>query len=146
MKPSTQAENWVIEDAKTLWQKLTSAYQSKMKLKNFEMRKDHWTIMLEDRGDVNNYPLRINQKVKDYNLSAEPTAPSTTHTDAKDMGSAKSVAKFSGQERIFKLLRGIPIHKEWKVFLELMMDKTATIHAIPHEIVTKLVQLEATTK
>jgi hypothetical protein len=49
----------------------------------------------------------------------------------------------SDQEHIFYLLCGIPRNDEWKVFLELMMDKNATMTATPDEIVTKLVEKEA---
>jgi hypothetical protein len=35
---------------------------------------------------------------------------------------------------------------EWKVFLELMMDKNATMTATPNEIVTKLVEMETAIK
>jgi hypothetical protein len=50
------------------------------------------------------------------------------------------------QEHIFCLLRGIPRNDEWKVILELLMDKTATMTATPNEIVTKLVKKEAAIK
>jgi hypothetical protein len=50
------------------------------------------------------------------------------------------------QEHIFYLLRGISKNYEWKVFLELMMDKNATMTATPDEIVTKLVEKEAAIK
>ena len=52
----------------------------------------------------------------------------------------------SEKEHIFHLLRGIPRNDEWIVFLELMMDKYATMTAIPDEIVTKLVENEAAIK
>jgi len=46
----------------------------------------------------------------------------------------------SEQEHIFYLLRGVPRNNGWKVFLELMMDKNATMTAMPDDIVTKLVE------
>jgi hypothetical protein len=52
----------------------------------------------------------------------------------------------SEQEHIFYLLRGIPRNDEWKVFLELMMDKNASMTATPDQIVTKLVEKEAAIK
>jgi hypothetical protein len=52
----------------------------------------------------------------------------------------------SEQEHIFYLLHGIPRNDEWKVSLELMMDKNATMTATPDEIVTKLVEKEAAIK
>jgi len=140
MEPRIQAEYTVVEDAKTLWEKLASAYKSKLKLNIFEIREDLWIIKLQDCGDVDNYTSRINRKVKDYNLCA---GPSTTDTDAD---TAKTIAKMSEQEHIFYLLRGIPRNDEWKVFLELMMDKNATMTATPNEIITKLVEKEAAIK
>jgi len=136
MEPRIQAEYTVVEDAKTLWEKLASAYKSKLKLNIFEIREDLWSIKLQDCGDVDNYASLIDRKVKDYNLCA---GPSTTDT-ATDTDSAKTIAKMSEQEDIFYLLRGIPRNDEWKVFLELMMDKNATMTATPDEIVTKLVE------
>jgi len=46
----------------------------------------------------------------------------------------------SEQEHIIYLLCGIPENDEWKVFMEFMMDKHATMTATPDEIVTKLVE------
>jgi len=144
MEPRIQAEYTVVDDAKTLWEKLASAYKSKLKLNIFEIREDFWSIKLQDCGDVDDYASRIDRKVKDYNLCAGPL---TTDTDATDTdASAKTIAKMSEQEHIFYLLCGIPRNDEWKVFLELMMDKNATMTATPDEIVTKLVEKEAAIK
>jgi len=145
MEPRIQAEYMVVDDVKTLWEKLASAYKSKLKLNIFEIREDLWSIKLQDSGDVDNYASRIDRKAKDYNLRAGPTAPSTTDTDA-DTDSAKTIAKMSEQEHIIHLLHGIPRNNEWKVFLEPMMDKNATMTATPDEIVTKLVEKEAAIK
>jgi len=142
MEPRIESEYTVVNDAKTLWEKLASAYTSKLKLNIFEIREDLWSIKLQECGDVDNYALRIDWKVKDYNLWA---GPSTTDTDA-DTDSAKRIAKMSEQEPIFYLLRGIPRNDKWKVFLELMMDKNAMLTATPDEIVTKLVEKEAAIK
>jgi hypothetical protein len=141
MEPRIQAEYTVVEDAKTLWEKLASAYKSKLKLNIFEIRDDLWSIKIQDCGDVDNYASRIDRKVKDYNLCSGPT---TTDTDAD--ANAKTIAKMSEQEHIFYLLCGIPRNDEWKVFLELMMNKNATMTATPNEIVTKLIEKEAAIK
>jgi len=144
MEPRIQAEYTVVENAKTLWEKLASAYKSKLKLNIIEIREDLWSFKLQHCGDVDNYAPRIDQKVKGSNLCAGPT---TTNTDATDAdASAKTIAKMSKQEHIFFLLCGIPRNDEWKVFLELMMDKNATITATPDEIITTLVEKEAAIK
>ena len=52
MEPRIQAEYTVVDDAKTLWEKLASAYKSKLKLNIFEIREDLWSIKLQDCGDV----------------------------------------------------------------------------------------------
>jgi len=145
MEPRIQAEYTVVDDGKTLWEKLASAYKSKLKLNIFENREDLWSIKLRDCGDVDNYASRIDQKVKDYNLCTGLTAPSTTDTDA-DTDTAKTIAKMSEQENIFYLLCGIPKNDKWKVFLELMMDKNATMTTTPDEIVTKLIEKIAAIK
>jgi len=46
MEPRIQAEYTVVEDAKTLWEKLASAYKSKLKLNIFEIREDLCSITL----------------------------------------------------------------------------------------------------
>jgi len=78
-----------------LCKKLASSYKSKVKLNIFEIREDLWSIKLQDCGDVHNYASRIDRKVKDCNLCAGPTTPSTTDTDAIDTDSAKTIAKMS---------------------------------------------------
>jgi len=143
MEPRILAEYMVVGDAKTLWEKLASAYKSKLKLNIFEIREDHWSIKLQDCGDVDNYASRIDTTVKDYNLCA---GPSTTDTDPTDKHPAKTIAKMSEHKHIFYLLRAIPRNDKWKVFLELMMDKNATMPATPNEIVTKLVEKEPAIK
>jgi len=143
VEPTIQAEYTIVKDEQSLWAKLASAYKSKLKLNIFKNREDLWSINLEDCGDVDNYISRIDRKIKDYNLYAGPTAPLTTDTDATNTDSAKTIAKMSHQEQIFYLLRGISKNDEWKVFLELMMDKNATMTATPDEIVTKLVEKQA---
>jgi hypothetical protein len=52
----------------------------------------------------------------------------------------------SEQEHIFYLLRRIPRNDEWTVFLELMMEKNATLTATSEEIVNKLVEMEAASR
>jgi len=99
---------------------------------------------LQDCGDVDKYASQIDHKVKDCKLSARPT---TTDTNAANTNAnEKTIAKMSEQEHIVYLLRGIPRNDKWKVFLELMMDKNATMTATPDEIVTKLVHQETAIK
>jgi len=142
MEPRIQVEYTDVDDAKTLWEKLASAYKSKLKLNIFEIREDLCSIKLQDCGDVDNEASGIDRKVKDYNLCIGPT---TTDTDA-DTDSSKTIAKMSEQEHIICLLRGIPRNYEWKVFLELVLDENATMTATPDEIVAKLVEMEAAIK
>jgi hypothetical protein len=91
MEPRIQAEYTVVDDEKTLWEKLASAYKSKLKLNIVEITEDHWSIKRQDCGDVDNYASQIDRKVKDYNLCAGST---TTDTDG-DADSAKTIAKMS---------------------------------------------------
>jgi hypothetical protein len=142
MEPKIQVEYTVVDNAKTLWEKLASAYKSKLKLYIFEIWEDLWSIKLQDCADVDNYTSRIDRKVNDHNPCTGLTTPSTTDT-ATDTDSAKTISKMSEQEHIFYLLRGIPRNYEWKVFLEFMMDRNATKTATADEIVTKLVEQEA---
>ena len=146
MEPRMHVEYIVVDDAKTHWKKLASAYKSKLTLNIFEIREDASRIKLQNSGDVDNCALHINQKVKDYSLCAGPTAPLTTDTDAADTDSAKTIAKRSEQENIFCLLCGIPRNHKWKLFQKLMMHKNGTMTAMPDEIVTMLIKNEVAIK
>jgi len=144
MDPRIQAKYTVVDNVKTLWHKLSSAYKSKLKPNIFEIREDHWSIKQQDWRDVDNYASRFDRKVKDSNLC---TGPMTTDTDTADTDvNAKTIAKMSHQEYIFYLLQRIPRNKEWNGFRALMMDKHCTMTATPNEIVTKLVEEEARIK
>jgi len=68
MELRIKAEYTVVEDAKTLWEKLASAYKSKLKLNIFEITDDDWSINLQDCGDVDNYASQIDRKVEGYTL------------------------------------------------------------------------------
>jgi hypothetical protein len=95
MELRIQADYTVVNHAKTLWEKLASAYKSKLKLNIFEIGEDLWSIKLQDCRDVDNYASRIDWIVNDYNLLAGPTAPSSTDTDDPNMDSPKTIAKMS---------------------------------------------------
>jgi len=135
MEPRLQASYMEITDARTLWEKLATAYKAKLKFNVFQIREELLGIRLEDCDDVDTYALRIDQKVKDYNLCSEPST-----------SDAKTLAKMTDEEHVSYLLRGIPRNDDWQFFLELMMDKNATATLTPDEIVIKLVEKEATIK
>jgi len=137
MEPRLQASYMEITDARTLWEKLTTAYKAKLKFNVFQIREELLGLRLEECDDVETYALRIDQKVKDYNLCSEPST-----SDAK----TRTLAKMTDEEHVFYLLRGIPRNDDWQFFLELMMDMNATATLTPDEIVIKLVEKEATTK
>jgi len=86
---------------------------------------------------------RINRTQKDYNLCS---GPSTTDTDVTVSDTANTIAKMSEQERIFYLLRWIAWNDKWKVFLELIMNKTPQCPPPPEDIMSKLVEMEAAVK
>jgi hypothetical protein len=54
MEPRIQAENRVVNDVKTFWEKLASASKSKRKLNIFEIREDLGSNTQYDCGDVDN--------------------------------------------------------------------------------------------
>jgi hypothetical protein len=144
MELRMQVEYMVVDDAKTLWEKPVSAYQSTLKLNIFELMEDVWCIKLQDCRDFDNYESRIDGYVQDYNLWA---GPMTNDTDTADTNAnAKIIAMMSPHEHIFYLLPGIPTYNKWKVFLDLMIDKNTTKSAMPKEIITKLVEKEAAIK
>jgi len=71
MEPRIRAEYMVVDDEKTLCEKLASAYKSKLKLNILKIREDLWRIEGQDCGDVDNYASWIDRKVKDYNFVQE---------------------------------------------------------------------------
>jgi len=138
MEPHLQASYMEITDARTLWEELATAYKTKLKFTVFQIGEEYLGIRLKDSDDVDTSALRIDQKVKDYNLCSEP---STSSSDT-----ARTLAKMTDQEHVFYLPRGIPRNDNWQCFLELMMDKNATATLMPDEIVIELVEKEATIK
>jgi hypothetical protein len=138
MEPRLQALYIEITNARTLWEKLATAYKSKLKFNVFQVREEIFGIRLEDCDDVDTYALLIDQKVKDYNLCSAPSILSSDTT--------RTLAKMSEEEHVLYLLRGIPRNDDCQFFLELMMDKNATATLTPDEIVNKLVEKEATIK
>ena len=138
-----EAEYSVIDDAKMLWQKLASAYKSKLKFKMFDIREDDWSIKLQDCRDVNNYPSRIDLKVKHNNPSA---GASTTDPDSAGKDTAKTVAMISTQQHIIYLRCRNPRNDDWTVFLELMVVKNSTMTTMPNEIGTLHIEKEYATE
>jgi len=112
MEPRIQAEYLVVDNVKTLWQKLASALKSKLMLSNFEIRDDLWSTKLWDCRDVDNAESRMDSTVKDYNPCARP---SISDTDAADTDTAKTISQMSEQKDIFNLLWGIPRNDKWTV-------------------------------
>jgi len=135
MEPWLRASYMEITDGRTLWEKLATAYKATLKFDVFQIREELLEIRLEDCDDVDAYALRIDQKMKDYNLCSEPSTLDV-----------KTSAKMTDKEHVFYLLRGIPRNDDWQFFLELMMDKNATATLTPYEIVIRLVENEATIK
>jgi len=138
MEPRLLASYMEITDARTLWEKLATAYIAKLKFNVFQIREELFGIRLEDCDDVDTYAVWIDHKVKDYNVCSEP---STSSTDT-----SRTLAKMTDEEHVFYLLRGIPRNDDWQFLLELMMDKNAMATLTPDEIVIKLVEKEATIK
>jgi hypothetical protein len=135
MELRLQASYMETTDARTLGEKLATAYKAKLKFNIFQIREELVGIRLEDCHDVDPYALRIDQKVKDYNLCSEQSTLD-----------AKTLAKMTDEEHVFNHLRGIPRNDDRQFFLELMMDKNATATLTPDEIVIKLVEKETTIK
>jgi len=144
LDPRIQAEYTVVDDGKTHWETFASSYTSKMKLKMFEMREDLQSIKLADCRDDDNNASRIDPEVKDCNHLDGPT---TTDTDAANTNpNAMKIAKISEQQHIFYLLRGMRRTDQWKVFVEHLMDKNATMSTSPDAIIIKLVEKKAAIK
>jgi hypothetical protein len=97
-------EYMVIENAEMHWEMLVSLYKSMLKLNIFEIRKDLWSMKVQNSDDVDNYASRIVGIVWDYSMWARQM---TTGTEAADMNSATTIAKMSKQEHIIYLFRRI---------------------------------------
>ncbi|KAF8535289.1 hypothetical protein BDD12DRAFT_856103 [Trichophaea hybrida] len=118
--------------------KLADAYKTKLQLNIFDIREDLINTKLEDCDSVDAYASKINGKVAEYNLCAEPTDTDATTAD--------TIPKMSKQEHVFYLFRGIPRDDDWRVILEIMRDKSDSIATKPEEVVTKLIAQEAAIK
>jgi hypothetical protein len=138
MEPQLQALYMEITDKQTLWEKLATAYKARLKFNVLEIREELLGIRHEDCDDVDTNALRIDRKVKDYNLRSEPLTSSPDKT--------RTLAKMTDVEHVFHLRRGIQRNDDWQFFLQLMMDKNATATLTPDEIVIKLVGKEAMMK
>jgi len=110
MEPGLQASYREITDARTLWEKLVTAYKAKLKLNVFQIQEELLGIRLEDCDDVGSYALWIDQKVKDYNLCSES---STSSSDA-----TRTFAKMTDEVHAFYLLCGILRNEDWQFFYE----------------------------
>ena len=97
-EPRLQASYMEITDARTLWEKLATAYKAKLKFNVFQIQDKLLGIRLEDCDDVDTYALRIEQKVKDYNLCSEPLSSDVT----------RNSTKMTNMAHVFDLLHGIP--------------------------------------
>ena len=140
MEPRLQNEYMVVKDAKELWEKLATAYRTKLQLNIFDIREDLLNLRLEDCEGVDSYVSKIDEKVSAYNLCADSTETTATGGDDSD-----TIPKMSKQKHVFYLLRGVPRNDDWKVFLEILRNKP-DLHAKPEEVVTKLVAQEAAIK
>jgi len=59
MEPRLQASYMEITEARTLWEKLATAYKAKLKFNVFQIREELLGIRLEDCDDVDTYALQI---------------------------------------------------------------------------------------
>ena len=99
MEPRLQNEYMGVKDAKELWEKLATAYRTKLQLNIFDIREDLLNLRLEDCEGVDSYVLKIDEKVSAYNLCADSTETTATGGDDSD-----TIPKMSKQEHVFYLL------------------------------------------
>jgi len=109
MEPRLQASYMEITDARTLWEKLATAYKAKLNFNVFQIREELLGIRLEDCDDVDSYASRIDQKVKHHNRCSEPSR-SSSHA-------RRTLAKMTDEEHMFYPLHGIPGNDDWQFFL-----------------------------
>jgi hypothetical protein len=64
MELRIQVKYTVVNNGKVHCQMLASACKGKLKLIIVEIREDIWCIKLHDSGDVDNYTMQINSKLK----------------------------------------------------------------------------------
>ena len=110
-------------------------YNVKLKFDAFQIRKLLLGICIDKSDALETYPLRSNQKVKNFDLCSEAST-----------SEAKRLAKMTDEQQVFYLLHGIPRNDDWRFFVELMMDKNATATLVPDEIVINLIEKESTIK
>ena len=82
VEPRLQSEYMGVKDAKELWEKLATAYGTKLQLSIFDIRGDLLNLRLEDCEGVDSHVSKIDEKVSACNLCADLTG--TTETGGGD--------------------------------------------------------------
>ena len=129
MERRMQQKYMDVEDPHVLWEKIKSDYVTKIKKNAFTIRKELYSIRLEDSGSVEVYAQRIQQAIDQFNLTAE-----------EDSG------KMSNREHSFFLLNGIDVvSPDWSVTLQLLHDRieSESLDKKPKDVLLKLLAREA---
>jgi len=127
MERSLQQQYGIQKDAKALWDQLKEDYKSKVKLNVWALRDEISAVKLSDCENVQEYALKIQSYVNDFNLCADTDNSSSTGSD--------TIPK---SEHTYYLMKGVPKDDDWKFFTQLMYDKIDTLADKPEEIVTKM--------
>ena len=129
MERRMQQKYMDVEDPHELWEKIKSDYVTKIKKNAFTIRKELYSIHLEDSGSVEVYAQRIQQAIDQFNLTAEEDSE-----------------KMSNREHLFFLLNGIDVaSQDWSVILQLIHDRieSESLDEKPDDVLLNLLAREA---
>ena len=117
-----------FDEPYTLWEKIKGDYVTKIKKNSYTIRKELYSVRLEDAGSVEAYAQRVQQAIDQFNLTAEEDSE-----------------KMSDREHPFFLLNGInPASSDWSVTLQLIQDRieSESLDRKPEEVLLKLLARE----
>jgi len=103
MERSLQQQYGGQKDAKALWDQLKEDYKSKVKLNVWALQDEMSAVKLRDCENVQEYSLKIQGHVNDFNLCADCSTGSGTMPKS---------------EHSYSLMQGIPKDDDWRVFTQ----------------------------
>jgi hypothetical protein len=114
MARSLEKQFGIQKDAKALCDRLKEDYKSKVKFNMWALHDEMSAVKLSNCKNVQEYTLRIQSYVNDYNLCANTNSLTGSSTMPKC-------------EHTFPLTKGVPNDDYWRLFTQLMNNNIATL-------------------
>ena len=121
----------IQKDAKALWNQLMENHKSKVKLNVWAWRDEMSAVRSSDCENVQEYALKIQSYVNDFNLCADTNSSST--------GSGT----MTKSEHTYYLMKGVLKDGDWRFFTLWMYDRIDTLAGKPEEVILRMKAHEA---